>query len=63
LREIPGVVPPLHLLGRGCAFAERCAAAMPRCVDAAPPEVARSDSHRAACWLLDAPATALTEAT
>jgi peptide/nickel transport system ATP-binding protein len=25
LAEIPGVVPPLHLLGAGCAFAERCA--------------------------------------
>ena len=24
LAEIPGVVPPLHLLGAGCAFAERC---------------------------------------
>lgn len=24
LSEIPGVVPPLHLLGNGCAFAERC---------------------------------------
>ncbi len=24
LAEIPGVVPPLHLLGEGCAFADRC---------------------------------------
>ena len=24
LAEIPGVVPPLHLLGKGCAFADRC---------------------------------------
>ncbi len=25
LKEIPGVVPPLHLLGAGCAFSDRCA--------------------------------------
>jgi peptide/nickel transport system ATP-binding protein len=31
LAEIPGVVPPLHLLGAGCAFADRCAARAPRC--------------------------------
>ncbi|MCB1407740.1 MAG: ABC transporter ATP-binding protein, partial [Rhodobacteraceae bacterium] len=31
LAEIPGVVPPLHLLGDGCAFAERCALADDHC--------------------------------
>jgi len=31
LREIPGVVPPLHMLGQGCAFKARCAHARPRC--------------------------------
>ena len=31
LKEIPGVVPPLHLLGAGCAFADRCGACFDRC--------------------------------
>lgn len=32
LKEIPGVVPPLHLLGAGCAFADRCGACFDRCL-------------------------------
>ena len=31
LAEIPGIVPPLHLLGEGCAFAERCHKADAHC--------------------------------
>ena len=31
LAEIPGIVPPLHLLGTGCAFAERCVLVQERC--------------------------------
>jgi peptide/nickel transport system ATP-binding protein/oligopeptide transport system ATP-binding protein len=31
LSEIPGIVPPLHLLGAGCPFAERCDLAFDRC--------------------------------
>ena len=34
LAEIPGVVPPLHLLGAGCAFAARCDLAHDACVKA-----------------------------
>ncbi|MCW1931584.1 ABC transporter ATP-binding protein [Pararhodobacter zhoushanensis] len=37
LAEIPGVVPPLHLLGDGCAFAERCALADDHCRSVRPP--------------------------
>ena len=37
LAEIPGVVPPLHLLGDGCAFAERCALADEHCRAVRPP--------------------------
>jgi peptide/nickel transport system ATP-binding protein len=55
LREIPGVVPPLHLLGRGCAFAERCPEALPRCREAVPGETQTQEGHRASCWLLHAP--------
>ena len=53
LREIRGVVPPLHLLGRGCAFAERCPDAMPRCREERPGETPVRAGHSAACWLLD----------
>ena len=53
LREIPGVVPPLDQLGKGCAFAERCPQAMPHCANAVPAEHAVGEGHSAACWLLD----------
>ena len=53
LAEIPGVVPPMHLLGAGCAFAPRCAHAMPRCRESAPRERAVGEGHAAACWLLE----------
>lgn len=36
LAEIPGVVPPLHLLGQGCAFADRCAFKQDRCTHEKP---------------------------
>ena len=53
LREIPGVVPPLDQLGRGCAFAERCPQAMAHCTEAFPAAHAIGEGHSAACWLLD----------
>ena len=36
LKEIPGVVPPLHLLGAGCAFADRCEHSNARCLSEKP---------------------------
>ena len=51
LTEIPGVVPPLTSLGRGCAFAARCPQAFDRCRAEAPPAIAISPGHHAACWL------------
>ena len=53
LAEIPGVVPPLHMLGTGCAFSPRCAHAMPRCASAAPGEITLGEGHTVACWLLE----------
>ena len=50
LTEIPGMVPALTALGRGCAFAPRCAHAMDRCREQAPPFTGPPE-HRAACWL------------
>jgi peptide/nickel transport system ATP-binding protein len=47
LAEIPGVVPPLHLLGDGCAFAERCALADDHCRQVRPPLEDRG--HLVAC--------------
>lgn len=52
LREIPGVVPPLHLLGEGCAFAERCAHAEDRCLREKPLLVDHRH-HPAACHAVE----------
>ena len=50
LTEIDGIVPPLHDLPPGCAFAPRCSMAIDRCHITAPAyEQVRSD-HWAACW-------------
>ena len=50
LAEISGMVPALTALGRGCAFAPRCAHAMARCRKESPSLIGR-DEHRVACWL------------
>jgi oligopeptide/dipeptide ABC transporter ATP-binding protein len=51
LAEIPGTVPPLHLLKQGCAFAPRCSARIDRCDTETPPEVRISPRHSASCWV------------
>ncbi len=51
LAEIPGTVPPLHLLKQGCAFAPRCAARIDRCDNETPPEVRIGPGHAASCWV------------
>ncbi|WP_282605267.1 ABC transporter ATP-binding protein [Pelagibius sp. Alg239-R121] len=53
LEEIPGVVPALTRLGKGCAFAPRCKYAFERCDQEAPRRVSVDADHRAACWLLE----------
>ncbi len=52
LAEIPGVVPPLHLLGAGCAFADRCAHRFDRC-DSEAPALAGNAAHPAACHAIE----------
>lgn len=47
LAEIPGVVPPLHLLGKGCAFADRCGHRFDRCEIA--PRLINTTAHPVAC--------------
>lgn len=53
LPEISGVVPPLHTLGTGCAFAERCPLADDHCRASRPMERAVGPRHTAACWKAD----------
>jgi peptide/nickel transport system ATP-binding protein len=50
LVEIPGMVPSLTRLPKGCAFAPRCELAIQRCRDEYPPLQAWGDNHLAACW-------------
>ena len=51
LMEIPGVVPALTDLGKGCAFAPRCNVAMDKCRGESPPLTATQADHLAACWV------------
>ncbi|SCB40261.1 peptide/nickel transport system ATP-binding protein [Bradyrhizobium yuanmingense] len=50
LVEIPGSVPSPVSLGTGCAFRQRCGAAMPVC-HSEPPLLSGADEHLTACWL------------
>ncbi len=52
LEEIPGVVPALTRLGKGCAFAPRCKHAFARCDEERPERMSIGEGHSAACWLL-----------
>ena len=52
LPEIPGVVPSIWELGRGCAFRERCPHALERCAQEVPAMLDTGGGHGAACWLL-----------
>lgn len=52
LREIPGVVPPLHQLGTGCAFAARCDHAQDRCLHEKP-KLADHGHHPVACHAVE----------
>ena len=50
LLEIPGVVPALTQLNKGCAFAPRCTQVMQGC-DTSKPELKASEAgHLSACW-------------
>ena len=50
LVEIPGMVPSLTNLPKGCAFAPRCELAIQRCREEYPPLQAWGENHLAACW-------------
>jgi peptide/nickel transport system ATP-binding protein len=50
LVEIPGMVPSLTRLPKGCAFAPRCSLAVARCHEEYPPLQDWGAGHLAACW-------------
>jgi peptide/nickel transport system ATP-binding protein len=50
LQEIPGIVPALTALPKGCAFAPRCSFANDRCKQEYPPYELKRPGHWAACW-------------
>ncbi|GAC1330866.1 MAG: ABC transporter ATP-binding protein [Bradyrhizobium sp.] len=50
LVEIPGMVPSLTRLPKGCAFAPRCKLAIQRCREEYPPLQDWGQNHLAACW-------------
>ncbi len=53
LEEIPGIVPALHSLPEGCAFAPRCPSATDACRQARPEFEEKRSSHWAACFRSD----------
>jgi oligopeptide/dipeptide ABC transporter ATP-binding protein len=50
LAEIPGMVPALTRLPKGCAFAPRCKLAIKRCQEEYPDLAEFGGNHTAACW-------------
>ncbi len=50
LQEIPGIVPSLSDLPKGCAFAPRCTHADDRCHETYPPYEEKRAGHWSACW-------------
>lgn len=50
LSEIKGVVPSLTDLGKGCAFADRCAYKTPECEEEQPLIEAVAEGHSVACY-------------
>jgi peptide/nickel transport system ATP-binding protein len=53
LQEIPGIVPPLFALPKGCAFAPRCPKADALCRRERPLYEEKQPAHWAACWHTD----------
>lgn len=52
LEEIPGIVPPLHMIGSGCAFADRCSFKRDACL-AEKPQLVDAAGHPAACHAIE----------
>ena len=54
LTTIPGTVPELIDLPKGCPFCDRCAYAIPQCAEARPAPTALGPGHTASCFRLEA---------
>lgn len=52
-RAIPGQVPNLSDLPRGCRFAPRCSLAEPECNEVEPPLLDDGTGHLVACWVVN----------
>ncbi|MFL9825563.1 ABC transporter ATP-binding protein [Rhodoplanes sp. SY1] len=63
LETIPGAPPDLTALPPGCAFAPRCAQALPACTEGVPEEIETHATHVARCVLLRPRSHAATDAT
>ncbi len=59
LKEIPGSVPSLINLPKGCPFAARCNQAIGRCLEEHPPLFRLSEDHGVRCWLSEGAGQAL----
>jgi peptide/nickel transport system ATP-binding protein/oligopeptide transport system ATP-binding protein len=53
LQEIPGIVPSLYELPRGCSFFPRCPNAMAICQERLPEFIELGGDHRVRCWLYE----------
>jgi len=53
LVEIPGIVPSLTQIGKGCPFAPRCNQVMDKCRQDMPPRSEVSTQHSVACWRVE----------
>ena len=53
LEAIPGVVPSLLALPKGCKFNDRCKHAFERCFEKEPALMAKKQNHPARCWLYE----------
>ncbi len=53
LPSIPGNVPSLELMPKGCRFASRCAFAFEKCVQEEPMLFPVEGQHAARCWLMN----------
>jgi oligopeptide/dipeptide ABC transporter ATP-binding protein len=53
LDVIPGVVPNLINMPRGCAFASRCSEKMEICEDSMPRLIRQKQGHEVRCWLYE----------
>ena len=53
LYTIPGVVPTVDKMGRGCRFYDRCTRRMDICNEKIPPLKEYSEGHKCRCWLYE----------